>query len=55
MQNPTIKRNPSARPQRSNALTIEMYTAAVIAAATMLAMVKGEWPAKELVAYGVKL
>lgn len=42
IQNPVIRRIPSARPQRSSAFAIGIYTAPVMADATILMTVKSE-------------
>jgi DNA modification methylase len=50
IQKKVIRRKPSARPQRSSALAIGMYTEPPITYATMVMTVNSEWPWKELVA-----
>lgn len=55
MPNPFIRSNPSAQPQRSSALAFGINTAAVIAKATMLIVIRSDWPAKVLVVYKVKI
>lgn len=50
-----MTRKPSARPQRSRALAMGIYTAADMADATIPITVRRECPSKELVAKGAKL
>ena len=55
VEKPTIRRNPSARPQISSSLAIGIYTADVMAFDTISMTVKSECDWKSLVTKGVKL
>ena len=55
VEKPTMRRNPSARPQISSSFAMGMYTADVIASDTMPITVRRECDWKSLVTKGVRL